>query len=269
MSKFIFKTIVFGAFLLLNTNVKANDTLGNRKPKEFSMREAIDKGMLEYRICGLYDPRNFDEVIDKDGLHYGKCLVIVLKSKIDSLVLLRLDSGIQLFPDDSSVQTMIVTHKAILALYPKKTYATRLYAMCGQLHDKAPTSWDNFNVGELADSNVVKIASYLNDNYIQSMIGQHAIWAYTDHSTFEDLKTYGADSVSIAMTKSILTNLKLETKLTPKIPLPPLVVVPESNEMRINPYLFYGGMGLILLLTTTVVVLIFKRKKNGNEKMFG
>ena len=45
--------------------------------------------------------------------------------------------------------------------------------------------------------------------------------------------------------------------------------VPESHEMRINPYLFYGGMGLIVLLITTVIVLIFKRKKNGNEKMFG
>ncbi len=262
MSKFILKTIVLGAFLLINFYVNANDTLSNRKPKEYTMSEAINMGMLEYRITGFYDPRNFDEVIDRDGIHYGKCLVIVLQSKIDSIVLLRLDCGTQLLPEDSSVQTMIVTHEAILALYPKQTYATRLYAMCGQLHDKAPTSMDIFKVGELADSNVVKIANYLNDNYIQSMVGQHAIWAYTDNSTFEDLKPYGADTISIAMTKGILTNLKVETKLTPKTLLPPIIVVPESNEMLINPYLFYGGLGLILILTTSVFVLILKRKRD-------
>ena len=262
-------TIILGVFLLMNLYANANDTLSNRKPKEYTMREAIDKGILEYRISGFYDSRNLDEVIDNDGLHYGKCMVIVLQSKIDSLVLLRLDCGTQLVPEDSSIQTMIVTHKAILALYPKQTYATRLYAMCGQLHDKPPTVMDGFKVGELADSNVVKIATYLNDNYIQSMVGQHAIWSYTDHSTFDELKSYSADSVSIAMTKGILTNLKIETKLTPILPSPPIVVIPESIDILVNPYLFYGGMGLILILTTSVVVLIIKRKKNGNEKMFG
>ena len=261
MSTSIFKTIALGLFLMMNIDVNAKDTLSTKLPKEFTMKEAIDKGILNYKILGLYNPRNFDEVIDKDGVHYGKCMVIVLQSKIDSMVLLRLDCGTQILPDDSSVQTMIVTHKAILALYPKQTYATRFYAMCGQLHDRAPNAMNTFKVGELADSNVVKLATYLNDNYIQNMIGQHALWACTDQANFEELKKYGADSLTIAKTKEILTNIKLETKLTPKTPPTPKVIIAETNEMLINPYYIFGGLGVILVLTTGVIILILTRKR--------
>ena len=256
-----FSGLVLLICILMNINLTAKDSLSSKRPPEITMKEAIDKGILDYRICGLFDPRNFDEVVDQDGVHFGKCMVIILQSKIDSVILLRLDAGTELIPDDSSVQTMIITHEAILALYPNQTYATRLYAMCGQLHEKAPTAMHNFKVGELADSNIVKIATYLNDNYIQNMIGQHALWACTDRATFEELKKYGADSVSIAMTKNILTNLKIETELTPKAPEPPKVMVEETNEILINQYYVYGGLGLILILTTSLIVSIVKGKK--------
>jgi len=258
MTRQIFKIFTLGLFILTSFNLKAQDSLNNRKPTEFSINEAIDKGMLELKISGAYDPRIFYEVVDKDGVHYGKCMAIILKSKIDSVVLLRLDCGTQLIPVDTSVQTMIVTQKAVFPLYPNETYATRFYAMCGQLHDAAPNIETTFRIGELADTGLVKLANYLGDNYIQNVLGQHAMWAFTDEADFEELKKYGADSLSIAKTKKILKDLDLETKLTPK-----LVVAQneETNEMSINRYYVFAGAGLLLLLATTTVILIFRRKK--------
>ena len=185
-------------------------------------------------------------------------MAIILKSKIDSVVLLRLDCGTQLIPVDTSVQTMIVTQKAVFPLYPNETYATRFYAMCGQLHDAAPNIETTFRIGEHADTGLVKLANYLGDNYIQNMLGQHAMWAFTDEADFEELKKYGADSLSIAKTKKILKDLNLETKLTPK-----LIVAKneETNEMSINRYYIFAGAGLLLLLATTTIILIFKSKK--------
>ena len=153
---------------------------------------------------------------------------------------------------------MIVTQKAVFPLYPNESYATRFYAMCGQLHDAAPNIETTFRIGELADTGLVKLANYLGDNYIQNMLGQHAMWAFTDQADFEELKKYGADSLSIAKTKEILNNLNLETKLTPK-----LVVEQneETNEMRINRYYVFAGAGLLLILATTTIILIFRRKK--------
>ena len=214
MTRHFFKIFTLGLFILSNFNLKAQDTLSNRKPTEISLNEAIDKGMLELKISGAYDQRIFYEVVDQDGIHYGKCMAIILKSKIDSIVLLSLDCGTQLIPVDTSVQTMIVTKRAVFPLYPNKTYATRFYAMCGQLHDAAPIIETTFRIGELADTGLVKLANYLGDNYIQNMLGQHAMWAYTDEADFEELKKYGADSISITKTKEILKNLDLKTKLT-------------------------------------------------------
>ena len=109
MTRHFFKIFTLGLFILSNFNLKGQDTLSNRKPTEISLNEAIDKGMLELKISGAYDQRIFYEVVDQDGIHYGKCMAIILKSKIDSIVLLRLDCGTQLIPVDNSVQTMIVT----------------------------------------------------------------------------------------------------------------------------------------------------------------
>lgn len=257
-NKFL-KTIAFGLFALTSSISYSQDTLNNKKPTELSINEAIDKGMLELKISGAYDPRIFYEVVDKDGVHYGKCMAMILKSKIDSVVLLRLDCGTQLIPVDTSVQTMIVTQKAIFPLYPNETYAIRFYAMCGQLHDAAPNIETTFRIGELADTGLVKLANYLGDNYIQSMLGQHAMWAFTDQADFDELKKYGADSLSIAKTKEILENLNLETKLTPKLVV---ATIEEANEMSVNRYYIYAGLGLLFVLTTTIVILIIRRKKS-------
>jgi hypothetical protein len=259
MTKQFLKTFLLGLFILTSLNLKAQDSLNNRQPIEISINEAIDKGMLELKISGAYDPRIFYEILDKEGVHYGKCMAIILKSKIDSVILLRLDCGTQLIPFDTTVQTMIVTQKAVFPLYPNEAYATRFYAMCGQLHDAAPNIETTLRIGELADTGLVKLANYLEDNYIQNVLGQHAMWAFTDDADFEELKKYGADSISIAKTKEILNNLNLETKLTPK-----LVVAQngETNEMIINRYYVFAGAGLLLILTTITIILIFRRKKN-------
>jgi LPXTG-motif cell wall-anchored protein len=90
------------------------------------------------------------------------------------------------------------------------------------------------------------------------MLGQHAMWAFTDEAEFEELKKYGADSLSIAKTKEILNNLNLETKLTPK-----LVAAKneETNEMTLNRNYVFTGAGLLCILATTTIILLFRRKK--------
>ncbi|KAF0128238.1 MAG: hypothetical protein FD155_3376 [Bacteroidetes bacterium] len=255
------KIITLVLFILTNFNLRAQNSSGNHKPSEISINEAIEREMLVLKITGAYDPRVFYEVVDKSGVHYGKCMAIILSSKIDSLILLRLDCGIQLIPVDTSIQTMIVTQKAIFPLYPNERYATRFYAMCGQLHFAAPNIETYFRIGELADSGLVKLANYLGDNYIQNMPGQHAMWAFTDEADFEQLKKYGADSISIAKSKEILTNLNLETKLTSGIVLPK---VSETDEISINRYYIFSSAGLLLILITSTILLIFRVKRKAN-----
>ena len=71
MTRQIFKILTLGLFILTSFNSKALDSLNNRKPTEFSINEAIDKGMLELKISGAYDPRIFYEVVDNFFVRVG------------------------------------------------------------------------------------------------------------------------------------------------------------------------------------------------------
>lgn len=262
MRRQIIKIIVLGYLTTTGVHIYSQDTISNKNPVEISILEAINSEVFEIKIRGTYDPWEFHEVVDDNGIYYGKCINIILKSKVDTLILIRLDCGIQLIPIDSAVQTMLITKKVILPLYPKKLYATRVYAMCGQMHYDGPDISKEFKVGDFADTGLVRLAKYLDDNYLQNMLGQHAIWAYTDQAKMDELTKYGADSSSIDKTKEILDNLNLETKLTQRIKTP---LIEEPTEVTINLYYIYGGVGLIFVLTIIVVLLIKKRNSNSNK----
>lgn len=229
----------------------AQDISQIKKPTEIAIKEAIELGILELQITGAYDPRMFVEIVDQEGVHYGKCMAIVLKSKVDSMVFVRLDCGIKLIPDDTAVQTMIVTRKAVFPLYPNEMYATKFYAMCGQIHDASPIIESTFKVGEMGDSGLVKLANYLGEHFIQNMPGQHAVWAYTDQVDTTELVKYGADSISLAVTTEILKNLDLKTQLTPIVL--EQVQTQDSKLISIHRYYLYAGIGLIVVLLGVVV----------------
>ena len=231
----------------------------NKKTTVLPINDAIDKELLELKISGASDPRIFHEVVDRDGVHFGKCMAIILKSKVDSLVLLRIDCGKELIPFDTAFQTMIVTKTVELPLYPNQTYVTRFYAMCGQIHDDPPYIESTYKVGELADSNTVKLAQYFEKNFIQNMIGQHALWAYTDEADLKELEKYGADSLTIALTKNILNDLSIKTTLNAEKQKEEVL---QGDTFTISKNIIYGTGGLVLLLLTITIYLSFRRRKN-------
>jgi len=251
--------------LLLMATLGAFGQVQEPKPSIIPIREAIDKGILELSITGVFDPNSHHEVVDNDGLHFGKCMAIILQSKIDSLILLKLESGTELIPHDSTYQTMIVTKTVELPLYPNQTYLTRFYAMCGQLHDAPPSFGIYYVVGELSDSNTVKLAKYFEANFIQNMIGQHALWAYTDNAEFEELQKYGADSLSIALTTNILDYLSIQTALNKKEPATQpdqqAELEPDNTTIAVSKTLVFAAGGIIIILLITSILLLVRRPK--------
>jgi hypothetical protein len=87
-----------------------------QNPTVISIKDGLKMKMFEYKMTGVSDPEIYYDVIDRDGIHYGKCMSIILKSNIDSMVLLKLASGTELIPVDSTFQTMIVTKTVELPL---------------------------------------------------------------------------------------------------------------------------------------------------------
>jgi hypothetical protein len=151
---------------------------------------------------------------------------------------------------------MIVTKSVELPLYPGEAYATRFYAMCGQLHYDPPYIESTYKIGDLSDTNTVNLALYFEKKFIQNMIGQHALWAYTDKAAFKELKKYGADSISISLTANILNELKIETALNTKKSTTELIT---DETIQVSKLIFYGTAALIFFLLTTIIFLIFKK----------
>jgi hypothetical protein len=103
------------------------------KTLRYKPADSINKGCHKQRNARIKDMRLpmtrdiFYEVVDREGVHYGKCMAIVLKSKIDSFVTSK--TRLRHFPRCQLtvlVQTMLVTHKAEFPLYPGQTYVYKV-----------------------------------------------------------------------------------------------------------------------------------------------
>ena len=251
-------------FLVLSiTNLFGQEKKDRKEPAILTISEAIDNKLLELTISGASEPRVFEEVIDRDGIHYGKCMLIILKSNIDTAVLLKLECGTELIPLDTTFQRMIVTKSVNFPLYPNSKYATRFYAMCGQIHYAPPYIESLYNIGGLVDSSIVKLTQYFDKYYIQNMIGQHALWAYTDEADLNELKKYGADSLTIEMTKNILNDVNIQTKLTEI--KDNMQIDQTNNQISVNRYIVYGTGGLLIILTISILILFIRRMKKNKD----
>lgn len=82
--------------------------------------------------------------------------------------------------------------------------------MCGEIHDKAPYAGVMYQLGEMADSNLLSTIKVIEREYLQNMIGQHMMWAVANQVNKDELVKYGADSISLNRTASFLSANKID-----------------------------------------------------------
>lgn len=191
-------------------------------------------------------------------MHFGKCMSIVFQNISAKFFNLELKAGTELIPDDSTFQTMIVTKTVLFPIMEGDYYGARFYAMCGELHDAPPVMNVFYTIGNFADKNVVRLANYLDKNFIQNMLGQHALWAYTDKVSSQELITYGADSASLQLSADILNNVGIETLINKKTK----VKSTKKEEEKQIDLLTVCLAGLSALFFTTTLVLLVRKKKH-------
>ena len=65
---------------LTNPLAYANENTPVKKLTEIGLKEAIDKKMVTVKITGADKPEIYAETVDQEGLHFGKCMAITIKS---------------------------------------------------------------------------------------------------------------------------------------------------------------------------------------------
>jgi len=235
------------------------------------IQDAADKKIIEYRITGSWSSSDESEYIDADGMHYGKCMTMDLKSKVDSTIWIDIRNGLMLMCEDTLTQDMIITQPVYVELQPGKSKTIQLYAMCAEIHDGVPHRQTAYRIGTMADSNLVAITHAIDAMFMQNIVGQSAVWAYTDNATEQDIRKYGATNASIELTIQVLNSAGVSTLLNPPATVDSAPAVPpadtrlpetfpDSTFVPIESWVLYSACGIILLLLGTVVFLLIKKR---------
>jgi hypothetical protein len=230
--------------------------------------EAADGNEIEYSITGSWSSMDKIEYIDANGQYFGKCMTMEIQSKADSSLKLMIDNGLMLMSEDTLIQNMVITKPVYVTLLPKQIKTVKLYAMCSELHDGMPFDGIAYHIGEIADPNLVGITQTINKMFMHNVVGQGAVWAYTDNATEEDLRLYGATDESLTLTIELLNKAGIFTSINPQnqeeelqeiVEEDPIETIAEqSNVITLNAYIVYGVGALFLLL---IILLIRKNKQ--------
>lgn len=224
-----------------------------------SLKQAIAEHKVKTAITGSYDPRRYYRLSDGNGLHYGRCMDVVLESQLDTFVVLKLDAGYSLIPEDSSFQTMFVTKTIEFPLYPRRNIPFNIYAMCGEIHDASPYYGIRYSLGEMADTGLLPTIKLIETEYLQSMIGQHMLWAVANQASKEELIKYGADSVSLLQTTNALKSKNIDCSLVRQTEQNSAVPVLKPAYMRIKKVTFYVGISYMIIISAGLIFLAAKR----------
>lgn len=265
--KMIRNLLIFGILFFTNQLLGQSTVL---------IQDAVDRKMIEYRISGSWNSSNQMQFLDADGQYFGKCMTIKIRSKVDSTNWINITNGLMLMCEDTTTQDMVITKTVFVKLAPRESTTVQLYAMCSEIHDAMPNSETFYSIGEMSDSNLVAITKSIDQMFMHNVVGQGAVWAYTDSATEPSLRRYGATDASLELTIQVLNKAGVSTLLNPpKFPekdsanevAVPIAAATTSNHrfILLNANIVYLASAVILLLFGTTLFLLIKRRKRSND----
>lgn len=121
----------------------------------YTLKEALKKKLVKVEIQGA------DTIAPGASSHYGKCLQIQLTNLTAQKFNVQLETGQQLLPDDSAIQTMIVTEQLLFVMGGNKKQKKYINAMCMQKNDGGPGKDVSFAMGMMSNGHLLGIAQLL------------------------------------------------------------------------------------------------------------
>lgn len=156
----------------------------------YKLSDAIQKKLVSVNIVGAKRDTSFKGEFSS---HYGPCMVMEVANSSTEALNLNLEYGYRLEPNDSSLQTMMVTQTLIVKLPPKQKKNYRVYAMCTEANDGAPSPLEKFRMAKRANGNLLGVAELINRKKYQNDAAQNAVWCLTNDHALQSI--YSDDTV--------------------------------------------------------------------------
>lgn len=179
-------------------------------PEELTVEQATKKGFIKVNIKGK-------------GGFTGEVIELKIKNLLAKTLKLKLPAGHRLDSKDSTVQDILLVRHEEFFVSAKEEKILNVAGMCCQAHNASPKNKSLFNMGKMADSLLVKMAVFINDNKLyDSHTAQCAVWVISDGNRMESIS--GGDK---EMTKKVQ---EFVSKLTGK-PMPAYTIDYEVDSL--------------------------------------
>lgn len=115
------------------------------------------------------------------GGHTGECILmnIVNVSSIDTTI--YIEAGRRLKSIDSTVQDILIVKEMPLMVRAGEEKEINLFGFCCQASNHSPSTDEAFEIGQMADNGLVKLAEFLSVNSYDLGVMQNAVWVISDN----------------------------------------------------------------------------------------
>lgn len=143
----------------------------------YTLQQALDQKLIRLDMSGAPEDTTYSG--EQNG-HLGPCISAMFENTTSASVQVLVEYGYRLVPDDTTVQTMLVTQNLLVTLPAKSKKSQRLYAMCSQAGKSSPSTRIKFKTGKRATGHLLGIAELINRKKYQNGAAQNAVWCITD-----------------------------------------------------------------------------------------
>ncbi len=160
------KEVIMFRFSLILLIVLANKLEG--KSLKMNLQEAMDKKMVKTVVVSL-------------GKYQGYCIRMSLSNLTKDSLTILVEPGRRLNSVDDKNQDILVVRELLVKLKKLEKSSFDLYGFCCQASNHCPQKEAKYEINVMADTNLVKVARYLNGCNLGSNAEQEAVWAVSDN----------------------------------------------------------------------------------------
>ncbi|MCE9540350.1 MAG: hypothetical protein K8R85_14210, partial [Bacteroidetes bacterium] len=166
----------------------------------FSIEEAAKKGLIKLSLKAK-------------GGYTGDVIEMKIKNLTNKKLDLKMEAGRILDSKKNNEQDLLVTKSEDFFVSANQLKTINVFGMCCQAHNGSPQSNSDYDIGKLADSNLIKLACYIDkNNYYSNYTAQQAVWTLSDNNSLASIS--GGE-------KEVVTGLRnFVSKLTGRV-IPP------------------------------------------------
>ncbi len=136
-----------------------------------SVEEAAKKGFIKLTI-------------KSKGGYTGDVIEMKVQNLTNRKLNLKIEAGRKLDSKHQNEQDILVTREQEFFVNANQPKTINVFGMCCQAHKGAPTASFAYSVGYMADSNLIKMARFIDKNkYYSNYSAQQSVWVISDNNS--------------------------------------------------------------------------------------